>query len=157
MMEVDPDGRVRAYAAEIDPASVPAACLAAADARAPGGRVVEAEHRVIDGQGYFEIEKSIDGLRIEVLVTPSGVVAGLEEELAAGDIPASVVAAANSLVPAGVVEAVERVVGPETLGPPEHHVKKRMNGELVRIRVTGAGAVEELRKLRCEMKVSSGR
>ena len=56
-------------------------------------------------------------------------------------------------MPGGKVVAVERVLGPETLGGPEHHVKKLIDGELVRIRVTERGAVELLRKLHAELKV----
>ena len=153
MVEVDAQGRVSAYSAEIELAQVPAVCMVAANQAAPGGQLVSAERQVIGGKPYYEVEKNINGLRLELLVDDDGDVAGREEEILETAAPASVLEAANGLMPAGKVVAVEHVTGPETLGGPEHHVKKLIAGEIVRIRVTEAGAVEELRKLKMEMKV----
>jgi hypothetical protein len=151
MIEVDPTGRIRAYSAEVDLSEVPDICRVAADVAAPGGKTVGAEREVIGETPYWEIEKEIDGLRVEILVTEDGRMAGSERVLK--DPPADVVAAANALVPGGEVVAVERVEGPETLGSPEHHVKKEIDGEQIRIRVTDDGAVERLRKMRSELRV----
>ena len=153
VLEVGPAGEVIAYSAEIDPSAVPEACRDAVDNAHPGGTVISAAKEVVDGKTYFEIEKDVDGLRLEVLTTPEGRIAGFERALPAQEYPAAVLAAANGLVPDGEVAAVERVEGPESLGPPEHHVKKMMaGGELVRIRVTDQGAVQILRKLKSELK-----
>ena len=154
MLEVDAAGKVIAYSAEIDVAQVPAACKDAIEKAAPGGKVVSAEKEIIGGTTYFEIEKEIGGLRVEVLATPEGKVAGSERVIRDKDVPAAVLSAANVLVPEGEVVAVERVEGPESLGAPEHHVKKKISGgEVIRIRVTEKGAVEVLRKLKSELKV----
>jgi hypothetical protein len=154
MLEVDATGKVIAYSADIDPNAVPQVCRDAIEKAYPGGKVTGAEKEVIDGKTYFEIEKDMDGLRLEVLATPDGKVAGFERVLPAKEHPAAVLAAANKLVPEGEVEAVERIEGPESLGSPEHHVKKKVaGGEVIRIRVTDKGAVEILRKLKSELKV----
>jgi hypothetical protein len=153
MLEVDASGKVISYAAQIDPAAVPAVCRDAIEKAHPGGKVQFAEKEIIDGKTYFELSKEIDGLRVEALATPEGAVIGGERVLPQKEIPADVVAAANKLVPEGEVIAVERIHGPESLGAPEHHVKKQISGEVVRIRVTDKGAVEVLRKLKTDLKV----
>jgi len=153
MLEVDATGKVIAYAAQIDPSAVPAVCRDAIEKAHPGGKITGAEKEIIDGKTYFELMKEIDGLRVEAVATPEGVVAGGERVLPQKEIPADVVAAANKLVPEGEVVAVEKVTGPESLGAPEHHVKKQISGEVVRIRVTDKGAVEVLRKLKTDLKV----
>jgi hypothetical protein len=151
MIEVDTTGRILAYSAEIEVDKVPEACRAAVEKAAPGGKTVGAEREIIGGTSYWEVEKEIDGLKLEYLVTEDGKIAGSEKVLR--DPPAEVVKAANTLMPEGKVVAVELVEGPETLGAPEHHVKKEVSGEQIRIRVTAKGAVEQLRKLRSELKV----
>jgi hypothetical protein len=106
------------------------------------------------GQTYYEVEKDIDGLRSELLVTPEGRLAGREDEIAIASAPGSVLDAANEALRGGEICAVERVEGPETLGGREYHVKKMLAGEVTRIRVTERGAVEVLRKLRAEIRVT---
>ena len=90
MVEVDATGKVHAYSAEIEIAQVPQACLAAAESAAPGGKVVSAERQVIDGREYFEVEKQVDGRRLELLITAGGEVAGSEEEIGEQDAPPEV-------------------------------------------------------------------
>jgi len=153
MIELDSDGSIVAYAGDVEVSTVPPKCVAAANAAAPGGHVVGAAREVIRGRSYWEIEKEVDGLRVEILVDDDGVVSGSERVLSASAIPAGIVDAARTLVPSGAVAAVERVEGPETKGGVEHHVKIEVSGELVRVRVTKSGAVERLRKLRSETKV----
>jgi hypothetical protein len=152
-LEVNGQGTIVCFSAQIDPRELPAACVDVARIAAPGGRIVSAEKQVVNGVTYFEIENDVDGRRVELLVTPDGRLVGREDEIAEGAAPARVLAAAHAVHPEGALEAVEIVEGPETLGGPEYHVKKRVGDESVRIRVTEAGAVEVLRKLKTELRL----
>jgi hypothetical protein len=86
-------------------------------------------------------------------MTADGKVAGTERQIRPESAPPHVVPAANALVPEGEIVAVERIEGAEGLGGVEHHVKKKVNGEVLRIRVREKDAVEVLRKLKAELKV----
>jgi hypothetical protein len=153
VLEVDAKGKVIGYSGDVELDKVPAICREAVDKAAPGGKAVNAEKETIGASTYWEVEKEIGGLKMEFLVAADGKIVGSEKQLAEKDIPAEVLKAANGLMPEGELVAVERVEGPETLGAVEHHVKKKIKGEVIRIRVTDKGAVEELRKLPCELKV----
>jgi len=155
--EMDAAGTVLGFSCEIAPSSVPKACVDAAEKAAPGGKVTGAEKEVMAGVTYFEVLKEIDGRSIEILLTPDGKVAGREDELKLADVPKNVLDAANAAVPAGEVVAVEKVTGPEALGATEHHVKKKVEGEILRISVLESGKVGRvLRKLRAEVKIPRG-
>lgn len=152
-LEIGAGGRIVCYSAQVDLSAVPLACLETARTAVPGGRIVSAEKQVVNGVTYYEIEEDDDDLRVELLLTPDGRLAGREDELVAGTAPARVLAAANAAVPEGTLAAVELVQGPETLGGLEYHVKKDVGGEILRIRITDRGAVEVLRKLRTELRL----
>jgi hypothetical protein len=153
LIETDAAGRIVEYSAGIDPTTVPRVCLDAVELAAPGGRIVVAQKQVTRGDFYYEVEKEIEGLRFELLFRPDGTLAGREDEIPIAAAPGPVLDAANELFPHGDVCAVERVVGPETLGGREYHVKKLFAGEVVRIRVTEQGAAEVLRRLAGEIRV----
>jgi hypothetical protein len=121
----------------------------------PGGKFTAAEKEIIGTTTYFEIEKEFDGLMTSVMISPEGKVIGKARALPAKDHPKQVLDAADKAVPEGELVAVEHVEGAEALGGvgSEHHVEKRISGEVIRIRVTEKGAVEALRRLRAEIKV----
>jgi hypothetical protein len=157
MIEVDGSGLVTGAACDVDVATLPKECVAAADQAAPGGRTVGAEKEWIDGVTYYEVVKEFDGRSTEILLTADGKVAGREDELDLAKAPKDVVAAANAAFPQGEVVAVEKVVGPEALGGTEHHVKKKIDGEVLRISVLPDLKIGRvLRKIRAEFKAPRG-
>ena len=153
-MEVDAHGALFRLEAEIDPAQLPKACAEAAEKAAPGGSVTRVLKDWIEGRAYFEVVKEIDGLRREVLMTPEGRVVGGETVLKADGVPAGVLAAAALAVPGGEVQVVEAITGPEALGASEHHVKTKVQGEVLRVSVLPGDRVGRvLRKIAAEVKV----
>ena len=153
-MEVDACGRLWRLEAEVDASALPPACLAAAEAAVPGGKVTATRKDWIQGVTYFEVEKEVDGRRHEVLMLPDGRVVGSEDVLAADKVPPGVLAAAAQAVPGGEVAVVEAIRGPEALGGTEHHVKTKVNGEVQRVSVLPGGQVGRIvRKIHAEVKL----
>lgn len=156
-VEVGAGGEVVSCASAINVSDVPTACLNAVHARAPRAELASAMKEVVGGVTYYELRTVTDGLRTDYLLNPAGEPAGEEEELEPTQVPPGIVAAALGVVPDGAVVAVERVIGPESLGGTEFHVKKVVDGETLRIRVRDGRAVEVLRKLQMELKVARDR
>ncbi len=132
---------------------VPAVCLVTARNSAPGSEVTGARVQVIRGVPYFEVDVVRDALAKEILTTADGEVVGEEEQIRPEDAPAGVLACAHGAVPSGVIVSVERVWGPQAIGEPEFHVKKNVDGDILRVRVTRGAAVEVLRIVPAVIKV----
>ena len=150
-IEVDAKGRIMGSAAEIDLESVPWICREAADHAFPTGRNVRAEKQTIGSDSYYEIEKDVNGRTVEILMNAKGDIVGEEEEIAPSEAPANVLSKADAALPGGRLLSVERIRGPEARGDHEFHVKKSIQGEIFRIRISD-GVVEVLRSIRTALK-----
>ena len=131
---------------------MPRVALDAAAKVFPGAK---AEREWIDGVPYREVVLDHAGARVEFLVREDGTESGREEVVAEADVPKTVRDAADRAVPGGTAEVVEKLSGAEAGGRgTEYHVKKRVDGEVQRIRVAPDGTVPlVLRKVKAEVKV----
>lgn len=154
-LEMDGAGNLVALEAEVDVSALPKAALDAAAKAFPGSKPVSGEREWIAGVAYWEVVLDVAGSRVEFLVLENGTEGGREEVLKPADCPKAVLDAADKAVPGGTLEAVEKVSGAEAAGRGmEYHVKKRVDGEVLRISVSPDGKVPlVLRKIRAEVKI----
>lgn len=153
VIESDANGKVLNADCVIDTARLPKAVVAAAEKELPGP-IDYAEREVAMDQKYWEVVKKVDGRDVALVFDDAGKLVGKEEELPTSKWPSPAVAAANGAVPGGKVVMVEFVWGPEALGGREWHVKKDIDGEVVRISVLEKDlqVTRVLRKIRAEFK-----
>jgi len=83
-----------------------------------------------------------------------GTVVGSEMVVKPESAAKGVLEASEKAAPGSELVAVERVTGPEALGGAEWHVKRRLNGEVLRISVLDDGSIGRVyRKIVGETKV----
>jgi len=96
----------------------------------------------------------IDGTRYEILMNADGSLAGKETALRADAAPAAIVEAAKKAVGGGELVVCEEVSGPEAAYGESHHVKLRVQGEVLRVSVKSDGTVvRTMRKMKAEVRV----
>ncbi len=153
VLEATADGTVVNHEASVPLSAVPKALVEAADRHVLGGKAIAAEKEWIDGVTYWEVIKEVGGLPREILMKEDGSLAGLETVLRTDGAPKAVLEAAERAV-GGDPVVVEKVTGPEAMGGTEYHVKRRVDGEVVRVSVSEDGKVGRIyRKISAEMRI----
>lgn len=150
-MGVDGSGRVIEIEYHTTAEHLPAAVRAAAEREIPGGTILSCEKEYHGGKTYWEVEKSVDGLKREIMFRSDGSVLSTEFEIALASAPRSVLDAAQRAVPGGELTSVEEVREGERVA---FHVKLRKDGIRYKLIFTPAGELErKLRELAAEVEV----
>jgi hypothetical protein len=153
-IEIKDDGSVGRLESQVALSDVPKPCLEAADKHAGGGKATRADKEWIDGETYWQVTHEVDGLRHETLMKPDGTVVGSEVVTKPEAVADGVLAAAEKAAPGSELVVVERITGPEALGGAEWHVKRKLEGEVLRISVLDDLSIGRVyRKLMGETKV----
>ena len=106
----------------------------------PHAKIHGASQEVEKGKKLYEIE-SMDGtVRRDVLYKADGTIVEIEEEIAAGDLPAAVKAAIQEKYPSGKVEKAERVTKGSTEEYELHLVIGKVKHEVV---VSSEGVIRD--------------
>jgi len=132
-----------AYAKKVN---APAAVLKAVKAAFPGATVKDVDKENEGGMLLYEIELVQKGREFEVLVAPDGVIAEVETEIAAKDLPEAVAKAVAQAVPGAKIKEAERIeVRAEVKrGSPPKHVKLAKPKLLYEVEVVKNGKEVEL-------------
>ncbi len=151
-MAVDEDGMIVEIEYHTTADRLPAAVRSAAEKEMPGGTVVSCEKEyTASGEVRWEMEKSVGGLKKEILFSEDGRVIATEFQIPASSAPRAVLDAADLAVPGGDVTSVEEV---KEGGRLEYHVKKTKNGFRYKIVLAPDGAlVRALREVPAEVEV----
>jgi hypothetical protein len=88
---------------------LPKAVLKAAKARFPEAKIRGASKEVEDGETKFEVEMTVDGKNVDLLIEPDGEIEAVEKEIEAEDLPRAVLKAAKAKFPKGKIEKVEEI------------------------------------------------
>lgn len=105
---------VSAQETEISRRDVPPAVLAAFEKAYPNAKVLEWEKEIHSGKLYYEAE-TVDGkIPRNILYSPDGVVAQVEEKIAANKIPAAVADAVKRQYPDANIRSAEKVTAGDT-------------------------------------------
>lgn len=100
---------VSAQETEISRRDVPTAVLAAFEKAYPNAKVLEWEKEIHSGKLYYEAE-TVDGkVPRNILYSPDGVVAQVEEKIAANEIPAAVTESVKRQYPNASIRSAEKV------------------------------------------------
>lgn len=153
-LEIAAGGGVGRLESQVALSDVPKACLDAADKHAGGGKATRADKEWIDGETYWQVTHEVDGLRHETLMKADGTVVGSEVVTKPEGVADGVLAASEKAAPGSELVVVERITGPEALGGSEWHVKRKLEGEVLRISVLDDLSIGRVyRKLMGETKV----
>jgi hypothetical protein len=90
------------------PVKLPAAVRTAFGEAYPQATIKHVSHETENGQEQYEIESVDHGLRLDVNYKPDGSVIVIEQEVAAADVPAAVMAAVTARYPKASVTRRER-------------------------------------------------
>lgn len=96
------------------PVKLPAAVDAAFKKAYPQAKVNNVIHETEDGQEQYEIESVDHGMKLDVNYKPDGTVIVIEQEVAAADVPAAVMAAIAARYPKATVTLRERATENKT-------------------------------------------
>ena len=88
---------------------LPKAVLKAAKAKFPEAKIRGASKEVEGGETMYEVELSVDGKNVDLLIEPDGEIEAVEEEIDADDLPKAVVKAAKAKFPKGKIAKVEEI------------------------------------------------
>lgn len=149
---IDTQGRIVGLEFHVPPAELPAVIVAAAGHVIGEGPVIDVEREFIDGVGYWEVLKRIDGRQVEVLFDEAGKPKSWEVEIDPSEAPPNVLAAAEAAAP-GTRSKVEKILGParELLA---YHVKLAGDRGRYKVEVSPHGKVAAVwREVDAEIEV----
>lgn len=129
------DGSLLRLESQVAVADVPAECLEASAKEAGGGTATRADKEWFGGETLWQVTREVDGLRHEILLKADGTVVGSEVEVKPESAAKGVLEASENAAPGSEFVAVERITGPEAVGGTEWHVKRKLDGEVLRISV----------------------
>lgn len=99
---------------------LPKAVTEAVKKRFPKAELVSASKEKEGDKYEYEVSIRDEGKKIDVTLTPEGVILGLEKQIAAADLPAAVAAALAAKYPKATYKTIEAIIkvkdGKETLG-----------------------------------------
>lgn len=153
-VELGADGAPYRLESQVALDAVPKPCVEAAAKHAGGGTAVRADRQWVAGEVFWQVTHDVAGLRHETLMKADGTVVGSEVAVKPEACAKGILDASEKAAPGSELVAVERITGPEALGGTEWHVKRKLNGEVVRISVLDDGTVGRVyRKLPGELKI----
>jgi uncharacterized membrane protein YkoI len=88
---------------------LPKAVLKAAKAQFPGAKIRGASKEVEDGETMYEVEMTVDGKNVDLLIEPNGEIEAIEKEIEIEDLPRAVLKAARARFPKGKIEKAEEI------------------------------------------------
>ncbi len=88
---------------------VPKAVLEAAKKRFPKAEVVGASKETEDGKTVYEVEMKEDGKKIDVTLTPEGIITLIEKQIDVKDLPKAVAEAIDAKYPKATFKIIEEV------------------------------------------------
>ena len=139
-IQYDEAGALAEVEYHVAPEAVPPAVRAAMDALHPGGPYTDAEHEFVDGEPYWELNRLVDGLEVEAMFSPEGVLFSEEVEVRPAQVPAAVRDAVRALYPAGTVSKYEEIRDSERVLE-EYHVKLTEDGRNHKLLLSTGGAL----------------
>jgi hypothetical protein len=89
---------------------LPKAVTAAVKKRFPKAEMVRAEKESEKGKTLYEVGISDKGKKIEVTVTPMGVITEIEKQIVAGELPKTVTGALSAKYPTATYKKIEEVI-----------------------------------------------
>jgi hypothetical protein len=153
-LEITSDGGVGRLESQVALADVPKVCLDASEKHAGGGTPTRGDKQWIAGETYWQVTRDVGGLRHETVMKPDGTVVGSEVVTKPEACAKGILEASEKAAPGSELVVVERITGPEALGGAEWHVKRKLNGEVLRISVRDDGSVGRVvRKVPGETKI----
>jgi len=94
---------------KIEVEDLPKAVLKAVKAKFPEAKIRGAAKEVEDGETMYEVELTVDGKNVDVLVEPEGDIEAIEKEIEIEDLPRAVLKAARAKFPKGKIAKVEEI------------------------------------------------
>jgi hypothetical protein len=95
-VQVDGGGHYAEVEYHISPDSVPAAVRKAMDQLHPGGAFEDAEYETSKGKPYYELARKVNGMEVEAMFTPAGVLHSEEIQIPGSKVPEAVRSRATS-------------------------------------------------------------
>jgi uncharacterized membrane protein YkoI len=150
-LEIDRDGSIREMEADVPVEALPAAVVAAAQARHPGARITGAERELTgDGPGW-EVKLELEGRKLELVYDEEGELLETERELRRSEAPNAVLASAMQAIDGGTFISVEMV---EQGGTQLYHVKLEKGGVSYKVILTPQGEItRKVREQRAELEI----
>ncbi|MFT5288165.1 MAG: hypothetical protein ACI8QS_000302 [Planctomycetota bacterium] len=150
-IEAERDGRIREMEVEIPISDLPTAIREAALATERGATITGAEREILlDGKAW-EVQLLQEGRKVELVFSEDGRILEIERELRREEVPFSVLATVDQVVPGGTFTSVEIIHrGRHT----EYHVKKERAGERFKVVATSDGnLIRVVREIRAEIEI----
>jgi hypothetical protein len=95
--------------AKISIEDLPKAVLKAAKSEFPGAKIRAASKEVEDGETKYEVELTVDGKNVDLLIEADGEIEAIEKEIEVEDLPKAVLKAAKAKFPKAKIEKVEEI------------------------------------------------
>jgi len=101
---------VRADEEKVPLDKLPKPVLEAVKKRFPKAELVEAAKETADGKTVYEVEIKDGGVKMDVTLTPEGVITMIEKEITAKDLPKAVAEALAAKYPKATYKTLEAVI-----------------------------------------------
>ncbi len=96
---------------KIDVGDLPKAVTKAVKEKFPEAKIKGASKEVEDGKTFFEVELSVDGKSVDVVLEPDGDIEAIEKEIEVEDLPKAVIKAIAAKFSKAKIEKVEEITG----------------------------------------------